>query len=48
VVGFVRDCELNRYELTGLDATGEADLKAKGMVVRGTAGLPTVSTPTLS
>jgi len=48
VVGFVRDCELNRGELTGLDATGEAGLKTKGMLVRGTAGLATVSTPALS
>lgn len=48
VAAFVRDCELNRYELVGLDAAGEADLKTKGMIVRGKAGLPTVSTPALS
>lgn len=46
-VGFVRDAELNRFELTGLDAAAEADLKQKGLIVRGTAGLPTVSTPAL-
>ncbi len=46
-VGFTNDCELNRFELTGLDATAEADLRKKGMKVRGTAGLPTVSTPAL-
>lgn len=46
-VGFVRDAELNRHELTGLDATGQADLLRHGLIVRGTAGLPTVSTPAL-
>ena len=46
-VGFVRDAELNRFELTGLDAAAVADLAKKGMIVRGTAGLPTVSTPAL-
>lgn len=46
-VGFVRDAELNRFELTGLDAAGQADLAKKGLIVRGTAGLPTVSTPAL-
>lgn len=48
VVGFVRDAELNRFELVGLDAAGQADLEAKGLIVRGTPGLPTVSTPTLA
>lgn len=46
-VAFVRDAELNRFELTGLDAAGQADLAEKGLIVRGTAGLPTVSTPAL-
>lgn len=46
-VGFVRDAELNRGELTGLDAAGQADLTKKGLIVRGTASLPTVSTPAL-
>ena len=46
-VGFVRDAELNRGELTGLDAAGQADLAKKGLIVRGTASLPTVSTPAL-
>lgn len=48
VVGFVRDAELNRYELVGLDAVGQAGLASKGLIVRGTPGLPTVSTPALS
>ena len=46
-VAFTNDCELNRFELTGLDAPAEADLRKKGMKVRGTAGLPHVSTPAL-
>lgn len=46
-VAFVRDAELNRFELTGLDAAGQADLAKKGLIVRGTAGLPHVSTPAL-
>jgi hypothetical protein len=41
------DCEVNRALLTGLDATGEAGLRTRGIKVRGTAGLPTVSTPAL-
>lgn len=36
-VGFVRDCEVNRKALIGLDATGEADLAAIGVLVRGLA-----------
>lgn len=46
-VAFVRDCEVNRHGLTGLDATGEAGLLAKGIIVRGTAGLGKVATPAL-
>ncbi|AXY83375.1 hypothetical protein [Acidovorax phage ACPWH] len=46
-VGFVRDAELNRFELVGLDAAAEKDLRVHGLIVRGTAGLPTVSTPAL-
>jgi hypothetical protein len=46
-VAFVRDAELNRFELTGLDAAGQADLAKKGLIVRGTASLPHVSTPAL-
>lgn len=38
-VGFVRDCEVNRFALTGLDAAGEADLVLKGVLVRGRTGL---------
>lgn len=37
-VGFVRDCEVMRDALTGLDASGEAGLKAAGVIVRGTTG----------
>ena len=44
---FTNDCEVNRASLTGLDAAGEADLAKLGIKVRGTAGLPTVSTPAL-
>lgn len=36
-VGFVRDCEVNRFALTGLDATAEAQLKNRGVIVRGRA-----------
>lgn len=38
-VGFVRDCEVVRGALTGLDAAGEADLKLAGVIVRGRVGL---------
>lgn len=47
VVGFTMACEVNRGELTGLDASGEADLLKKQIKVRGAIGLPTVSTPAL-
>lgn len=47
-VAFVRSAELNRFELTGLDAAGQADLATKGLIVRGTPGLPGISTPTLA
>lgn len=46
-VAFVRDAELNRFELTGLDAAAVTDLEKKGLIVRGKPGLPTVSTPAL-
>ena len=46
-VGFVRDAELNRFELVGLDAAAVTDLATKGLIVRGTPNLPTVSTPAL-
>lgn len=36
-VAFVRECEVNRAALTGLDATGEAQLKSRGVIVRGRA-----------
>lgn len=47
-VVFTRDAELDRNALVGLDAAGEVDLAAKGLIVRGKSGLPTVATPTLS
>jgi hypothetical protein len=37
-VGFVRDCEVLRGALTGLDAAGEAQLTDIGVIVRGTTG----------
>lgn len=37
-VGFTRSCEVLRGALTGLDATAEADLATKGVIVRGTTG----------
>jgi hypothetical protein len=36
-VMFVRDCEVVRAALTGLNANGEADLATKGIRVRGKA-----------
>ena len=47
-VAFVRDCEVNRFELVGLDDKGQADLLEKGVIVRGTKDLPTISTPALT
>jgi hypothetical protein len=35
-VGFVRDCEVIRSTLVGLDATATAQLADKGVIVRGT------------
>lgn len=43
----VRDAELNRYELTGLDTVGQAGLLKRGLIVRGTPGAPSISTPAL-
>lgn len=45
-VAFTADCEVNRKELTGLDATGEADLRTLGIKVRGVT-TPTITTPAL-
>lgn len=45
-VAFTSDCEVNRKELTGLDAAGEADLRAVGIKVRGVNTLG-ISTPAL-
>lgn len=36
-VAFVRDCEVNRKALTGLDAGAEAQLATRGVIVRGRA-----------
>jgi hypothetical protein len=36
-VAFVRDCEVNRKALTGWDAVAEAQLTARGVIVRGRA-----------
>ena len=44
----VRDAEVNRAELVGLDADAQAALLALGIVVRGTSGLAHVSTPSLA
>ena len=46
-VGFDKDCEVNRFELTGLDTAGEADLLALGIKVRGASGALEISTPAL-
>lgn len=43
---FNADCELNRHELTGLDAAAEADLLVLGIKIRGKA-TPGISTPAL-
>jgi len=41
------DAEVNRFELTGLDSAGEADLLALGIKVRGKTGSLTIDTPAL-
>ena len=46
-VAFTSDCEVSRAVLTGLDAAAETQLRDVGIKVRGTAGLPTVTTPAL-
>lgn len=46
-VAYTSDCEVSRTRLTGLDAAAEAQLRDHGIKVRGTASLPTVSTPAL-
>lgn len=46
-VVFNSNCEVSRAALTGLDATAEAQLRAIGIKVRGTSGMPSVSTPAL-
>lgn len=45
-VAIVRDCEVNRFELSGLDTAGEADLLALGIVVRSKV-VPSIKTPAL-
>jgi hypothetical protein len=44
VVAFVRDCEVNRFALTGLDAAAERRLETRGILVRGTE-TPMLGTP---
>lgn len=44
---FDKDCEVNRFELTGLDTAGEADLLALGIKVRGASGALEIATPAL-
>lgn len=46
-VVITNDAEVARGLLTGLDATGEANLRALGIKVRGASSLPYVSTPAL-
>jgi hypothetical protein len=46
-VGFTRDCEVNRFELTGLDATAEAQLAQKGIICRSNTSVLGISTPAL-
>ncbi len=46
-VAFVRDCEVNRKALIGLDNAGEADLEAVGIQVRGETGALGIQTPAL-
>lgn len=47
VVGITSKAGLDRRELTGPDASAEADLRRLEMVVIGTLTLPTVSAPGL-
>ena len=46
-VAFVRDCEVNRLGLTGLDNAAEADLEEAGIIVRGNTGSLSIHTPAL-
>lgn len=46
-VAFVRDCEVNRKELLGLDNKAEGTLNAVGVIVRGSTGLMEIHTPAL-
>lgn len=46
-VAFTDDCEVRRGALTGLDATAEAQLRTRGIKVRGTSGLDGIATPAL-
>lgn len=45
-VGIVRDAELNRFEMQGLDANAIAKLAATGLLVRGVV-VPRISTPAI-
>jgi Bacteriophage lambda head decoration protein D len=46
-VAYVRQAELNRNVLVGLDAAAVTALAALGLVVRGATGLYTIATPAL-
>lgn len=46
-VGFVRDCEVSRFELSGLTVANTAQLAALGVIVRGDANVLGIATPTL-
>lgn len=46
-VAFVRDCEVNRFEVTGLTVANTAQLAALGVIVRGDANVLGIATPTL-
>lgn len=46
-VAFVRDCEVNRLALIGLDNVAEADLETAGIKVRGGVGALSIHTPAL-
>lgn len=43
---FDMDCEVNRFELTGVDAPAEVELLARGIKVRG-KNTPGIATPAL-
>lgn len=46
-VAFTGDCEVKRSALVGINAAAEVALAARGIKVRGKAGLPGIKTPAL-